>query len=134
MDGIVTLDVEAGHDLVGKFGRRFTQVLPKRSPSASMARSSLSRRSVSSASPKSSHCTDTSMGTRLVTRTCTADQGFLHLEFGGEAGLAGGVIQRIPLVGAEGPVRHDCYAFYPAQNANPLAGEFADILADLFAG
>ena len=63
-----------------------------------------------------------------------ADQGFLNLEFGGEAGLAGGVIQRIPLVGAEGPVRHDYYAFYPAQNANPFAGEFADILANLFAG
>ena len=58
------------------------------------------------------------MGTRLVTRAPPI-RGFLHLEFGGEAGLAGGVIQRIPLVGAEGPVRHDYYAFYPAQNANP---------------
>ncbi len=59
------------------------------------------------------------------------NRGFLPLEVRTLSGALGRVIKHIPLIGAEGQLRRDYYAFWPLKRNNWIVREFAGVLHEL---
>lgn len=61
------------------------------------------------------------------------NRGFLPVESHGDEPAAGGVIRHVPLMGPEGQLTRDYYAFWPRARGSWMQREFAGILAELLA-
>lgn len=60
------------------------------------------------------------------------NRGFMPIEAREQTGRTGSIVRRIPLVGQDGQLKSEYYAYWPKDRENPLIREFASILADMF--
>lgn len=61
------------------------------------------------------------------------NRGFMPIEMRAQTPRTGSAIRRIPLVGQDGQLKSEYYAYWPKDRTNKLIEEFADILAGLLA-
>lgn len=61
------------------------------------------------------------------------NRGFMPIEMRVQTPRTGSAIRRIPLVGQDGQLKSEYYAYWPKDRTNKLIEEFADILAGLLA-
>lgn len=59
------------------------------------------------------------------------NRGFMPIEMRAQTPRTGSAIRRIPLVGQDGQLKSEYYAYWPKDRTNKLIEEFADILAGL---
>ena len=60
------------------------------------------------------------------------NRGFMPIEAREQMGRTGSIVRRIPLVGQNGQLKSEYYAYWPKDRENVLIREFADILTGLF--
>ena len=60
------------------------------------------------------------------------NRGFMPVETREQTGRTGSILRRIPLVGQNGQLKSEYYAFWPKNRENVLIREFADILTGMF--
>lgn len=60
------------------------------------------------------------------------NRGFMPIETRTQTGRTGSAIRRIPLVGQNGQLKSEYYAYWPKDRTNNLIEEFADLLESMF--
>lgn len=60
------------------------------------------------------------------------NRGFMPIEARDQTGRTGSIVRRIPLIGQEGQLKSEYYAYWLKDRENPLIREFGNILADMF--
>ena len=60
------------------------------------------------------------------------NRGFMPIETRERTGRTGAIVRRIPLVGQQGQLKSEYYAYWPKDRENPLIREFGDILRGMF--
>ncbi|MBO7675105.1 MAG: LysR family transcriptional regulator [Atopobiaceae bacterium] len=60
------------------------------------------------------------------------NRGFMPVEMREQTGRTGSIIRRIPLVGQNGQLKSEYYAYWPKDRENVLIREFGDILQGMF--
>ena len=60
------------------------------------------------------------------------NRGFMPVEAREQTGRTGSIIRRIPLIGQDGQLKSEYYAYWPKDRENVLVREFGDILTGMF--
>ncbi len=60
------------------------------------------------------------------------NRGFMPIETREQTGRTGSIVRRIPLVGQDGQLKSEYYAYWPKDRENPLVREFGNILLEMF--